>query len=182
MRVIYQNLLYNAIQYCTVSKCCILEIINNTTSNFIVHFVKYVNILCNTKCLCLALVYLSIILAFISVAVSMLLTMKNYRHNLFLIYKNEHEDLQRAESFKPRGILINGVKFIGYQISYAAWGKHKAYVNSLSAFKFVKILSGFVIQSVLIFLITFFIATILMFMFHYHFYKEMINWFINKFW
>lgn len=73
--------------------------------------------------LILALVYLSIALAFVSVFISMLLTMKNYRHNLFTIYKNQHEDLQRADSFKSRGILINGVKFVGYQISYAAWGK-----------------------------------------------------------
>lgn len=70
-----------------------------------------------------ALVYLSLTLGFVSVVTSMLLTMKNYRNNLLAIYRNQNEELQKRATLKPRGILVSGVKYVGYQISYAAWGK-----------------------------------------------------------
>lgn len=70
----------------------------------------------------LGCVYTSMALAVFSVITSLLLTLKNYKRDMLLIYRGRQVEIPEADNYLPKALLLSGARYVGYQTAYASWG------------------------------------------------------------
>lgn len=104
-------------------------------------------------------------LAFISVVLSMLFSLRNYKANMLLIYRGQQYEIPRASDYSPYSLLLAAARYIGYQAAYATGG-----INFImGSFRFchrLRIL-GFVLQFAVLTLALIAIVTFLVLVIEY---------------